>query len=282
VEIVLGEDSATYAETAQAIADSLPGRVAANTVTADAIARGAKRAQASLVITLGLRALQADLSSDRSAPTIAALVPRLSYERAVSSAPRGGQSRLLTAIFLDQPPGRQLNLIRIVSPQSSSIGVISSAASEESVRVLESAARDQRLVIRHEVIANSAELHPALVRMLPETDAILALPDALVFNSTTINNILLTTYRAQQPLFGFSASYTKAGAIAAVYSTPSQIARQVADLAIRYLAGAPLPSPQYPRAFSVSTNSTVARSLNIALESEQIITNRLKSMEREL
>lgn len=281
VEIVLGEDSATYAEAARAIAADLSGRAAVTMLSADGITRDAKRTPASLVITLGSRALQADLDSERIAPTIATLLPRQSYEQATSSAPRGSRSRSLTAVFLDQPPARQLNLIRVISPQSTRIGVISSAASDESVRLLEAAARDPRLGIRRETIAQSADLHATLLRLLPETDAILALPDSMVFNSNTIHNILLTTYRAQQPLFGFSPAYTKSGAIAAIYSTPQQIARQTADLAIQFLAGSPLPPPQYPRAFSVSVNVTVARSLNIAVGSEQGITERLQSMERE-
>jgi putative ABC transport system substrate-binding protein len=281
VEIVLGEDTAAYAEAARAIAEDLSGRAAVSTVPADAIVRGAKRAQVNLVITLGLRALQADLGSDRIAPTVATLLPRQAYERAAASAPRALASRTLTAVFLDQPPARQLNLIRLLTPERTRIGIIASAALDESVRGLESAARDQRLVIRRETLAQAADLHAALLRLMPDTDAMLALPDPLVFNSLTIHNILLTTYRAKQPLFGFSPSYTQSGAIAAVYSTPRQIARQVADLAIRFLADAPLPPPQYPRTFSVSINATVANSLNIAVDSEQNLTNRLQSLERE-
>jgi len=281
VEIVLGEDSATYAETARLIAEDLSGRAAVTTMSADGIAHGTRRASANLVITLGLRALQADLDSDRIAPTIAALLPRQSYDQAMRSAPRASRSRPLSAVFLDQPPERQLNLIRLLTPERTRIGIIASADLDDSVRWLESAAREQRLTIRRETLDPSANLHATLLRLLPETDVILAVPDPLVFNSSTVPNILLTTYRAQQPLFGFSASYTRSGAIAAVYSTPQQIARQVADSVIRFLAGAPLPPPRYPSAFTVGANATVANSLGIALDSEQSITGRLQGMERE-
>jgi ABC-type uncharacterized transport system substrate-binding protein len=281
VEIVLGDNSPAYTESARLIADDLSGRATVNLIQADAIARGAKRPRANLVITLGSRALQADLGSERITPTIATLLTRQSYEQAASPPSRGNQPRSLTAIFLDQPPARQLNLIRLVLPEGTRIGIVSSPALEPSVRWMEAAARDKKLAVHRETVAQSAELHPALQRLLPEVDAILALPDPLVFNSATIRNILLTTYRAQQPLFGFSASYTQSGAIAAVYSTPRQIARQLSDLAIQFLAGSPLPPPQYPRAFSVSVNAAVAHSLNIVVDSEQSIANRLQGMERE-
>ena len=281
IEIVLGESTATYAEAARMIAEDVSGRASVTTLTAEGIVRATKRANVNLVITLGLRALQADLGSERIAPTIAALLPRQSYEQAAMAAARANRPRAVTAVFIDQPAARQLNLIRIVAPERTRIGIVSSSALDQSVHLLEAAARDQKFSMRSETVARFADIHPALQRMLPDTDAILALPDSLVFNSSTIHNILLTTYRAQQPLFGFSPSYTQSGAIAAVYSTPRQIARQVADSAIQFLAGAPLPPPQYPRAFSVSVNSTVAHSLNIAVDSEQSIANRLQKLERE-
>lgn len=281
VEVVLGNDSPTYAEVARHIADDLSGRATVAVTTSDRLVRGARRSQSRLVITLGLTALRSDLDSERSAPTLAALLPRLSYEKAVGSAPRASPPRSLTAVFLDQPPGRQLNLVRLISPECTRIGVIASTAFDESVRLLEAAARERRLVILRETAASPSGLHQTLLRLLPETDAILALPDPLVFNRSTIHNILLTTYRAQKPLFGFSSSYADAGAIAAVYSTPEQIARQVSDVAIRFLAGSALPPPQYPRTFSISVNATVANSLGIAVDSEQSIALRLQSMERE-
>ena len=278
---MLGDNSPAYTESARLIAEDLSGRATVTLVQADGIARGAKRARANLVIALGSRALQTELDSEGTAPTIAALLPRLSFEQAAKPVSRGSQPRSLTAVFLDQPPARQLNLIRVVTPERTRIGIISSSALEQNVRWIEVAARDQKLALHRETIAQSADLHPALQRLLPEVDAVLALPDPLVYNSATIHNILLTAYRAQQPLFGFSPSYTKSGAIAAVYSSPQQIARQVGQIAIQFLAGAPLPPPQYPRAFSVSVNATVARSLGIAVDSEQDIVHRLQGMERE-
>jgi hypothetical protein len=54
-------------------------------------------------------------------------------------------------------------------------------------------------------------------------DALLAVPDPLVFNSQTAANILAAAYRRRIPLIGFSPAYTRAGALVSLYSTPDQI-----------------------------------------------------------
>jgi ABC-type uncharacterized transport system substrate-binding protein len=94
----------------------------------------------------------------------------------------------------------------------------------------------------------------ALRRLLSNSNVILAVPDAQIYNRNNISSILLTSYRQQVPLFGFSASYVKAGALAAVYSTPAQISQQVAEIISNLSSASSLPAPQYPRYFSVNTN----------------------------
>jgi ABC-type uncharacterized transport system substrate-binding protein len=142
-------------------------------------------------------------------------------------------------------------------------------------------ARDLKFGVAREGISSTAEVYPSLTRLLAETDVLLALPDPVVFNSGTIQNILLTTYRAQQPLFGFSPAYVRAGAIAAVYSTPRQLAAQTAEAAGRALSGAALPRPSHPKKFSVAVNPTVARSLGLTVDDEATLAARLQRTERE-
>jgi putative tryptophan/tyrosine transport system substrate-binding protein len=103
-------------------------------------------------------------------------------------------------------------------------------------------------------------------------------PDAAIYNRNNIANILLTSYRAQVPLFGFSPSYVKAGALAAVYSQPAQIAQQVAEIIQNLPANGPLPAPQSPRYFSVSVNSQVKLSLELTMDSEAQLLQKLKQL----
>lgn len=280
VSIVVADSGPAYQEAAQAAAQELAARAGVNVTQADEFER-APRQDVALVIALGTRALHAALASGTGAPIVATLIPRSAYESAVRNGQRSPGGRAVTAVYLDQPVVRQLNLVRIVVPGKTRVGVLASPASEEIVRRVESAARERGLSVVGESVANSRDLSAALSRVLGGSELLLALPDASIFNAGTIHNILLSALRAQQPLFGFSEAYVRAGAVAAVYSMPRQVGRQAGEIAARALAGAPLPPPQFPRAFSVSVNYTVARALGIALEEEPAIAARLQRMERE-
>lgn len=110
---------------------------------------------------------------------------------------------------------------------------------------------------------------PALKRTLARSDAILALPNPLVYNPRTMKGILLTTYRHRVPLIGLSQAYVRAGAITAVDSTPAHIGTQLGEI-LAGLARSPtprpaLPPPAFPRYYDVVVNPTVADSLGIHL-----------------
>ena len=95
---------------------------------------------------------------------------------------------------------------------------------------------------------------------------LLALPDAAVYNDSTIRNILLATYRRGIPLIGFSSGYVKAGALCALISTPAQIAPQAAELIRQFNNTHALPPPQYPHEFEVIVNESVANVLDLQIK----------------
>ena len=129
---------------------------------------------------------------------------------------------------------------------------------------------------------NAAEdIYPALRQALDESEVILALPDPLIYNSATLQNILLTTYRARTPLVAFSPAYVKAGATLAVYSTPAQLARGAAAMVRQWRAGRVLPPPQSPREFEVAANERVAASLGLTIDAPAAIAADLRRQEGE-
>lgn len=280
--LVIAEDSAPHREAADAVTAELAGRAALTRVVAlaDASLTGCQP-NAQAIVALGTRALTQTLLRYDMTPIVAGLVPRGAYERAIRGSNRPTETRSLTAVFLDQPPGRQLNLIRAVVPDRTRVGVLTGADAADEIPLLRDAARERRLTIASESVGDAAALYPALKRLLDGADVILAVPDARVYNAGTIHNIIASSVRAQMPLFGFSPAYVRAGAIAAVYSTPRQIGQQTGELTRRALSANQLPPPQYPRGFAVSTNATVARSLGITIDDEPTLTAKLIRMERE-
>lgn len=280
VSIVLSDTGVAYQEAAQAVSHELAGRTGVTVSSVEELERSPPQ-QASVVIALGTRAFRAVLATGTRTPVIATLIPRAAYELELKNSSRPNASTATTAVFLDQPIARQLNLVRVVLPKKTQVGVLVSAATEDTLRRFEPAARERGLALVRETVPDAQRISAALSRLLGESELLLALPDPLIYNAGTIHNILLSALRAQQPLIGFSEAYVRAGAFAAVYSRPHQVGRQAGEIAARAIAGASLPPPQYPRAFSVSVNPTVARTLGLALEPEDAIAARLQRMERE-
>ncbi len=280
IEVVLSDNTSLYTDAARELRQALGSDVHCTNTTAEAVERKEKTVGAVWIVTLGTRALGAVLARESPAvPVVAALVPRKAFEATLAAAPT--PARPVSAVFLDQPYSRQLNLIRLILPGGSRVGVLAGSDWDPQVAALASVARDQRLTLFREVVNAPRELHPALQRLLGEVDSILALPDASVFNAATLPNVLLTSYRKNQPVFGFSPAYVRAGALAAVFSSPEQNARQAADMVLRALASGSLPAPQYPRAFWVSINGTVARSLDLKVQDEAVLVAELQRLEKE-
>jgi ABC-type uncharacterized transport system substrate-binding protein len=121
-------------------------------------------------------------------------------------------------------------------------------------------------------------LFPGLKRVLEQADLLLALPDAQVYSSGSIQNILLASFRARVPMLAYSPAYVRAGALLALYVTPAQIGVQAASLALAVLQGKTLPERAvYSNDFQVSVNEHVARSLGLALDAEALQQSLLRS-----
>jgi putative tryptophan/tyrosine transport system substrate-binding protein len=185
----------------------------------------------------------------------------------------------MSAVLLDQPLARQVALIRFALPEAREVGVLLGRESAPIENALSRAARDHGLRLNAARIAAPQELYPALQGMLASSDVLLAVPDSGVFNSATAQNVLRTAFHSRVPLVAFSPSYVKAGALAAVYTTPAQIGRQAGRTLSDFLDGRPLPAAQAPREFQVSINSHVARALGVNLEDEAGLAAQLRRME---
>jgi len=193
--------------------------------------------------------------------------------------PRAREPRRVSAVYLDQPPQRQLELVRQALPGLVRIGVVVGQESARDLDRLKEAADGRGLRLVSERVASDSELFPALQRVMGESDVFLALPDPRVITPETAQNLLITSYRMRTPVIGYSAAYVRAGALIAVYSTPTQAGAQAGEIARNLLRGAPLPAPQFPRQFSVSVNRQVARSLALEIDDEQAVRERIARQE---
>jgi ABC-type uncharacterized transport system substrate-binding protein len=128
-------------------------------------------------------------------------------------------------------------------------------------------------------VALNGSLFAGLKAALDDADVLLAVADPQVFNSGTVANILLATYRARIPVLAFSPAYVKAGALLSLHTAPDQIGVQTAGIVRGILLGGAVPAAQYPLDFRVSVNVHVARSLGLTLD-EVALSDRLHRLEK--
>ena len=278
VLLLLSEESSAFSEAAEAIVSEL--RSAGHRTQSLSLPlrsdESAALAGNALIITLGTRAAQTVSSMAPRSLVLHTLLPRSAFEKLTT---RGDDLRRVSAVFIDQPASRQIELLRIALPDWTRAAFVTSRESSELGQRLVASARDKRLRPVLEQLNDESELYPTLQRVLADPAVLVAVPDATLFNNRTISNILLTAYHQRSPVVGFSPAYVKAGALIALYSTPAQIGQQAGEAARAGLASGSLPPPAAPRHFRVGTNRYVARSLGINLDDAAVLQERLERSE---
>ncbi len=257
VTVVLSDDGSAYQEFSDALRANLP----ANGFVLNIRQVDNKLSASDLFVAVGMKAVSALASRD--SPTLSVLVPRAGYEQLLKTSERHGKPR--SAVFLDQPVQRQVELLLASLPAVKQVGVLYAAPQPE-LPNLRRLLTDKGIHLHDQIVDKTQSLNDALENILDVSEVLFVLADSEVYNAGTIRNILLTAYRKQVPLVGISRAYVKAGALCAIYSTPEQIARQTAGLIERYAESGKLPAAQYPSEFEVSVNTQVARSLEIHMK----------------
>lgn len=237
-------------------------------------------ANTTVAVAIGLRACDILSRNSANIPVLCSLVPRAGFET-ITTAVTTRERPKISALYMDIPARRQLAFLHQILPERRRIALLASHASAAEAAHVSTVARELGMSAAWVAVAQDSEIHPALQHLLPDADVLLALPDPSVYNSRTIQNILLTAYRYKVPLVGFSPAYAKAGALLALHTTPAQIGRQTAEMLRPVLGGRGLPQAQYPRFSDVSLNSYVAQSLGINLKDETMLKERLRQLERQ-
>jgi putative ABC transport system substrate-binding protein len=223
-----------------------------------------------IVVTLGAEAAMALAAHNGAAPVLCALIPRGSFQRVLQLSGRRVSSRF-TALYLDQPLERQFELVHLALPKVQRLGVLLGSESVNRLPALKALASDHGFSLASAQVDSASGVFSALATVLGASDVLLALADPAVFNNNSIQNILLSAFRARVPMVGFSPAYARAGALMSLHTTPVQVGVQTAMLVRDALAGLPLPStPAEPDDFEIIVNSHVARVLDLDLQPQKL------------
>lgn len=230
-------------------------------------------ARSDLIVASGLAATEAAL--ERGHKTIlATLISQNQYLALRQQYP----AATLSALVLDQPPRRQLALMTELLPDSQRFALLlgpdTLAQAADFVTTAQVLGRE--LIV--ERLSTASEIVPALDRSLRRSDALLVLADPLLATSVGARSVLLSSYRYRRPVFAHSRAYVGAGALAAVFSNPGDVARDIADW-LHELENTPMRSSgmRQPHYFDIAINAQVARALDITVADEASVLQRMRA-----
>jgi hypothetical protein len=213
-----------------------------------------------LTISLGTKAADWLESQPFDGNQLYAMLPYRSSKNKTSP-----ESETLAEIYIDQPYRRYFDLIRTAIPRTGRVGLLIHASDVERIDIITESANKLDLTLKTSIVSNERNIGEALSYILNDIDVLLALPDSRIHNSRTISHILTTAYHNNIPVIGFSSAYVKAGATAAIYTSPEDIARQLSDVVLEFIFNGHINRRlQHATYFSISVNFEVARSLGLA------------------
>uniref|UniRef100_A0A0Q9YX00 ABC transporter substrate binding protein n=1 Tax=Candidatus Berkiella aquae TaxID=295108 RepID=A0A0Q9YX00_9GAMM len=241
--------------------------------------------QACLVVTIGSESLRQLLNTKTQTPILSVLSRRAIFHHLLQTHQRTLNDPLhpISAIYLDQPLERQLNLITCLFKHRppKQVGVILGTESLYHQESLQKSAPKFPFHLNTVVVDKFENPATVLDILLNDAKVILAIPDSRIYNPKTARGMLLTAFHKRVPLVGYSKTFVNNGAIAAVYSNTKQLADQTADEIIKIVNSKDkkLSLPRYPDEFTISVNHQVARSLGIPVDNEVVIKQAMKQME---
>jgi len=234
----------------------------------------------SSLITIGYQSAARVINNQTAKPVLSLLIPKLAFNLLLNNKIEKDNRYLFSSIYIDQPIERQLRLIDLLSHNFKKIGILYGKNSYSRKKEISSVIASAGYRVKNITVLERTELISETRHLSENSDLLLAIPDSTIYNRRSIKGILLTTYRNKIPVIGFSKAYVKAGALAAVYSSPENISLQAIETIQHntrhsYISA----SRQHPKYFNIETNAKVARSLNINIPNKDQLLKQLIKFE---
>jgi len=273
VLLVLSNNGAPYQVFSNSFKKALPPSILTSLVEAPE-QLAAQHDAADLIVAVGVKAAEV-AALQTTIPVLVVMTPQSSYEDLAGGSIAQKSPRKIAAIYLNQPWDRQIDFLFAILPTRYKVGVLYTPVMKKDVEHLHEEIVKHAGSLMAQPVYSDSTLFDDLERVLQSTDVLLAVPDSTIYSSSNVRNILLSTYRQNVPLIGISQGYVNAGAIAALFSTPEQLAEQSASTVLTYAQSGRWPVSQYPKTFTIAFNQQVAHSLGIELASEEVIRVRM-------
>jgi ABC-type uncharacterized transport system substrate-binding protein len=183
-------------------------------------------------------------------------------------------------LYMTQTYCKQLRFIRQLNRQWKIISILNSKEKPIDSSQIQQCADEHDIKIYIVSTAGNANITDKIRHALHHSDVLLALPDSNIYNSKTVKNILLTSYRYRKPVIAFSKNFVNAGALAAIYSDTENIAMSASKLIEQHFYSVtPIEPINYPDEFDISINRQVFRALDITIPDIDTIKSALQQKE---
>lgn len=233
-----------------------------------------------LVIALGPRSLDKVLSGSGSAPVIAVFISKTSFE-SIQAKYKSRNNRLVSAIFSDPDPIRQVALVKALYGPSASAVLVSSPAVQTYMSGYLAAAElfdiNLKIVDLREIKSSSD-----FIRATRRAGALFLLKDQELMERVSLEKILLSSYDInRQGVIGYSRGLVENGGAATTYSSLDNIAHSIYLQSNQLTDSQSVSPPHYTVSFGVSLNKHILRSLNIVNMNEDSVQNKITLMIKE-
>ncbi len=270
IQIIKSSDNSFFNRSIENIINHIHGRVKFNITNLETHEKDKKDpSRPDLIVTLGLQAAKHGLNYEADIPVIHSYITEFQYNQ---NSPKDNHY----SVLLDQPFKRYVHFIKhLLDVQS--IAIIKTEANKLEQDDLLSISAVTGLHIDQYIFEQGDNPINSVRNVLRQNDVLLTLPESDVYNRNTLKGILLASYRLDKPVVSYSPSHVKSGALAAIYTSPENIGKQLASMINKMIENKRYKPPirSYAQDFNIVFNQRVADSLNIKLPDKQTLRQQL-------
>jgi ABC-type uncharacterized transport system substrate-binding protein len=230
-----------------------------------------------IVVSIGSKAIKALLEENITNPVINILTPSTTYYKLLECCKASSKNQEY-AIFLNQPMSRHAKLLSNLGNNIHRIGIILSQDNEYQKDSIIKMFEHEGLEAQILLLKNSHNIGYELNRLFTQVDAVFVIPGNSIFNKHTLYKLLLSSYRKNIPVIGFSRSLVNSGALIALYSSPQNQAKQLAEFISSFKAktGKSEIKVFFPKYFDIAINDNVANALGLDIAEKQTLIKQIK------
>lgn len=235
---------------------------------------------AMFIISVGRDAAKLILETTPKQPVLFTLIPQQTLHMLFNTYKHNTPKSNYYSIVINQPLLRKFRLAKILLRKNITVGMTIGKKDLKSEKYIFHLAHEAGIKINLSYTSNFNKAIDAIKQSLINSDIFIAQHDVNSINRHTAKWLLYMSYKNNIPVIGYSPSFTKAGAVTAIFSTPEQIGKQSAEWLVAMTLKKPVQTLQYPKYFMVDINKQVLRILRLKNITHHEIESKIQKLER--